>query len=141
VILKQYYLGCLAHASHLVGDEGSGVAAVADAQRDVDQDLEAAVRQKLEIRPVLLTHAHTDFASAHLEFTDQVGALIHLGAGGKAEFHFTPVKDGDTVRLGDANTLLGRTEDLRRKKGAVATDILWNQTLVLGSRRESRETK
>ncbi len=37
MILKQYYLGCLAHASYLVGDEESGVAAVVDPQRDVDQ--------------------------------------------------------------------------------------------------------
>ena len=45
MILKQYYLGCLAHASYLVGDEGARVAAVVDPQRDVDQylaDAEAA---------------------------------------------------------------------------------------------------
>ncbi len=35
VILEQYYLGCLAHASYLVADETSGTAAVVDPQRDV----------------------------------------------------------------------------------------------------------
>ena len=34
MILKQYYLGCLAHASYLVGDQDDGVAAVVDPQRD-----------------------------------------------------------------------------------------------------------
>ena len=34
MILKQFYLNCLAHASYLVGDEESGVAAV-DPQRDI----------------------------------------------------------------------------------------------------------
>jgi len=37
MILKQYYLGCLAHASYLLGDEAAGIAAVVDPQRDVDQ--------------------------------------------------------------------------------------------------------
>jgi hydroxyacylglutathione hydrolase len=105
VIFKQYYLSCLAHASYLVGDEGSGVAAVVDPQRDVDRYIEDAVKQKLEIRHVLLTHAHADFVAGHLELRDRVGAFIHLGAGAKAEYRFTPMKDGDTLRLGDDVTL------------------------------------
>ena len=42
MVLKQYYLGCLAHASYLIADEGSGSAAVIDPQRDVEQYLEDA---------------------------------------------------------------------------------------------------
>ncbi len=42
VTLKQYYLGCLSHASYLVGDEKTGTAVVVDPQRDVDQYLEDA---------------------------------------------------------------------------------------------------
>ena len=34
VLIEQFYLGCLAHASYLVASEG--VAAVIDPQRDVD---------------------------------------------------------------------------------------------------------
>ena len=37
MILKQYSLGCLAHASYLIADEASGQAAVVDRQRDVDR--------------------------------------------------------------------------------------------------------
>ena len=37
MILNQYYLGCLAHASYLIADEQAGEAAVIDPQRDVDQ--------------------------------------------------------------------------------------------------------
>ena len=37
MILKQYYLGCLAHASYLLGDEESGTAVVVDPQRDIQQ--------------------------------------------------------------------------------------------------------
>ena len=50
MILKQYYLSCLAHASYLIGDETNGVAAVVDPQRDIDQYLEDARRQTLDIR-------------------------------------------------------------------------------------------
>ena len=36
MILKQYYLGCLAHASYLIGDEETSIAVVVDPQRDID---------------------------------------------------------------------------------------------------------
>ena len=36
MILKQYYLNCLAHASYLIGDPSSGTAVVVDPQRDID---------------------------------------------------------------------------------------------------------
>jgi hydroxyacylglutathione hydrolase len=39
MILKQYYLGCLAHASYLVADRVGGSAAVIDPQRDIEQYL------------------------------------------------------------------------------------------------------
>ena len=39
MILKQFYLNCLAHASYLIGDEATGEAAVVDPQRDIDQYL------------------------------------------------------------------------------------------------------
>jgi hypothetical protein len=44
MLLQQYYLGCLAHASYLIGDEATGTAVVVDPQRDIDQYLaDAAV--------------------------------------------------------------------------------------------------
>src|ERR671936_276974 len=39
MILHQFYLNCLAHASYLIGDEQTRTAAVVDPQRDVDQYL------------------------------------------------------------------------------------------------------
>ena len=35
MILEQFYLHCLAHASYLIGDEETGAAAVIDPQRDI----------------------------------------------------------------------------------------------------------
>jgi glyoxylase-like metal-dependent hydrolase (beta-lactamase superfamily II)/rhodanese-related sulfurtransferase len=101
VILKQYYLGCLAHASYLIADRVSGHAAVIDPQRDVEQYLADAQEHGCEIAHVFLTHMHADFIAGHLELRDRVGATIHLGAQASAEYAFTPMGDGDEVRLGD----------------------------------------
>jgi len=47
MIFEQFYLGCLAHASYLIGSEG--VAAVVDPQRDVDIYMDAAARLGVKI--------------------------------------------------------------------------------------------
>src|SRR5438093_11231699 len=100
MILHQFYLNCLAHASYLIGDEASGVAAVVDPQRDIDQYLAFADEHRLQIRHVLLTHLHADFVAGHLELRDRIGATIYLGAAARAEYAFTPLKDGDRVEMG-----------------------------------------
>jgi glyoxylase-like metal-dependent hydrolase (beta-lactamase superfamily II)/rhodanese-related sulfurtransferase len=105
MVFKQYYLNCLAHASYLVADEGARVAAIVDPQRDVDRYIEDARQQGFEIRYVFLTHAHADFIAGHLELRERVGASIYLGARAKAEYPFTPMSDGDVVRLGAEVTL------------------------------------
>jgi hydroxyacylglutathione hydrolase len=101
MILEQYYLGCLAHASYLVADEAAGVAAVVDPQRDVDGYITDAERRGCRIEHVLLTHLHADFLAGHLELRDRVGAKIYLGARAEAEYEFTRLADGDTLELGN----------------------------------------
>jgi hydroxyacylglutathione hydrolase len=100
MILKQYYLGCLAHASYLVADEGSGIAAVVDPQRDVEAYIEDAHRIGCRIAHVFLTHFHADFVAGHLELRDREGARIYLGARAEAEYEFTPRADGDGIAFG-----------------------------------------
>lgn len=97
--LKQYYLGCLAHASYLLGDEKSGVAVVVDPQRDVEQYIVDAEQMGLKIEHVFLTHFHADFVAGHLELRDRCGAKIHLGAKAEAEYAFVPMKDGDVLEF------------------------------------------
>jgi glyoxylase-like metal-dependent hydrolase (beta-lactamase superfamily II) len=100
VILEQYYLGCLAHASYLIADEQSRTAAVVDPQRDVDQYLRDARRLGVRIRHVLLTHFHADFVAGHLELRDRAGATIYLGSRARAEYEFVPLGGGGVVELG-----------------------------------------
>jgi hydroxyacylglutathione hydrolase len=99
MILKQYYLGCLAHASYLLGDEESATAIIVDPQRDIQQYLADAERLGLQIRHVFLSHFHADFIAGHLELRDRCGAIIHLGARAAAEYAFVAMKDGDTLEF------------------------------------------
>jgi hydroxyacylglutathione hydrolase len=100
LLLKQFYLNCLAHASYLVADSTSGAAAVVDPQRDIDQYVAFAEEHGLRIEHVILTHFHADFIAGHLELRDRAGATIYLGAAARAEYAFTPLKDGDRIELG-----------------------------------------
>ncbi len=95
---KQFYLGCLAHASYLIGSEGEG--AVVDPQRDVDQYIIEASSQGLKIKYVIETHLHADFVSGHRELAERTGAEIIFGQKAGATFPHLPVKAGDEMRLG-----------------------------------------
>jgi glyoxylase-like metal-dependent hydrolase (beta-lactamase superfamily II)/rhodanese-related sulfurtransferase len=100
MILEQFYLNCLAHASYLIGDEETRVAVVVDPQRDIERYLDFASERQLTIRHVILTHLHADFVAGHLELRDRSGATIYLGAGARAEYAFTPLADGDRIEMG-----------------------------------------
>jgi hydroxyacylglutathione hydrolase len=100
MILQQFYLNCLAHASYLIGDEETGTAAVIDPQRDVDRYLAFADEHKLKIKHVILTHLHADFVAGHLELRDRLGATIYLGARAQAEYAFSPLGDGAVIEFG-----------------------------------------
>ena len=97
-VFHQFYLGCLAHASYLVGDGGE--AAVVDPQRDVDQYLAFAAEHGLRIRYVIETHLHADFVSGHRELAERAGAQIVIGEEAGASFPHLAVRDGATLRVG-----------------------------------------
>src|SRR6202140_3740743 len=100
VILKQFYLQCLAHASYVIGDEETSTAALRGPQRDTGQSLAFAAEHALKIKHVFLTHLHADFIAGHLELRDRVGATIYLGAAAKAGYAFTPLHNGDILEFG-----------------------------------------
>ena len=95
---EQFYLGCLAHASYMIGSEG--VALVVDPQRDVDQYLKAAGQHGLNIRYVFETHLHADFVSGHKELAARTGAEIYIGKQAGATFPHFDVQDGFELVFG-----------------------------------------
>jgi hydroxyacylglutathione hydrolase len=98
VQVERFYLGCLAHASYMIGSQG--VAAVIDPQRDVEIYLEAATRKGWKIEHIIETHVHADFVSGHSELAKRTGARIHIGAGSGAQFPHVAVKNGDEIEFG-----------------------------------------
>ena len=98
MFFKQFYLGCLAHASYLIGSEGE--AAVVDPQRDVDEYLDEASAQGLQIKYVIETHLHADFVSGHQEIAARTGAQIIFGQKAGVEFEYRGVSDGEEIRMG-----------------------------------------
>jgi glyoxylase-like metal-dependent hydrolase (beta-lactamase superfamily II)/rhodanese-related sulfurtransferase len=101
MFLKQYYLGCLAHASYLIADEKTKSAAVVDPQRDIDQYLADAQSHGFKIDYVILTHFHADFLAGHIELRNRAGAKIVMGMKAQAEFDFQAMKDGESIEMGD----------------------------------------
>ncbi len=95
---EQFYLGCLAHASYMLGSQGEAV--VVDPQRDVDIYLKAAEANGLKIRHIFETHLHADFVSGHKELAARTGAKIYIGARAGAKFPHVDVHDGFEVRAG-----------------------------------------
>ncbi len=101
MFFKQYYLGCLAHASYLIGDAKTRTAVVVDPQRDIEQYINDADANGFRIAHVILTHFHADFVAGHLELRDRAGATIHLGAKAQAEYDFVPQKDKSRLEIGN----------------------------------------
>ena len=140
MIFEQFYLGCLAQASYLIGS--NGVAAVIDPQRDVDLYLAAAREHNLVIAHIIETHLHADFVSGHRELAERTGAQIYLGADSGATFPHRAVKDGDEIVFGQCRlhflTTPGHTlesvcivvTDLDRGAGPWA--VLTGDTLFIG---------
>ena len=95
---KQFYLGCLAHASYLIGSEGE--AAAIDPRRDVEEYLEEARAHGLAIKYVIETHLHADFVSGHQELAARTGAEIVFGHLAGASFPHRAVREGDEIRVG-----------------------------------------
>lgn len=98
MFFKQFYLGCLAHASYLLGSDGEAV--VIDPQRDIEQYLEQASKEGLTIKYIIETHLHADFVSGHLELAAKTGAKIIFGQKAKAEFPHIAAEDGATFHAG-----------------------------------------
>jgi glyoxylase-like metal-dependent hydrolase (beta-lactamase superfamily II)/rhodanese-related sulfurtransferase len=137
---KQFYLGCLAHASYLIGSDGE--AAVVDPQRDVDQYLDEAAEQNLKIKYIIETHLHADFISGHRELSSRSGAEIVFGRQSGAAIPHLAAKDGDELSIGQVKLRImetpGHTPEsicvlvTDTSDGSVPPKVLTGDTLFIG---------
>ncbi len=108
MLLKYFYDEALAHASYLVGCQRARVAVVVDPGRDIDQYLEMAEQEGVEIVAVSETHIHADYVSGARELADRVDAKLYVSDEGPAEWKYLYLdgyqhqllKEGDTFMVG-----------------------------------------
>lgn len=99
--IQQFFVDGLGCASYLVGCEGAGVAAVVDPDRDVQKYLDAAAERGLSITHIIETHLHADHVSGNTDLAERTGAAIYIHEAANAEFEYVPLKDGDSLALGN----------------------------------------
>ncbi len=92
-------LGCF---SYLVGCPAAGVMCVVDPRRDVAEYLEIASAEGMRITHVFETHVHADHVSGAQELRAATGAEICVHESAGVAYPHTPIKHGDTFRLGSA---------------------------------------
>jgi hydroxyacylglutathione hydrolase len=100
VLFRQFVdeeLGC---ASYLVGDEEAGEAVVVDPAYAIEQYLEAAKHDKVEITRVLETHTHADHVSGHGRLALELGVPVAIHPAAEPEYEFEPLEDGAEIEVG-----------------------------------------
>ncbi|APE17918.1 MBL fold metallo-hydrolase [Mycolicibacterium pallens] len=141
MILEQYYIECLSHASYLVGDETTGRAVVVDPRRDITEYLADAQKYGLTIEGVINTHFHADFVSGHLELVDATGAWIGFGEAAETDYPIRRLTDGEHVSLGEVDLEIlstpGHTWEsisvlVRERAGAEPVAVLTGDALFIG---------
>src|SRR5688500_2058510 len=104
MLLKRFYDTKLAQASYLVGCAATGEALVIDANRDLDQYLEAATAEGLRITHVTETHIHADFVSGSRELALRTGAQLLLSAEGGPGWEYAFASEAGATLLRDGDS-------------------------------------
>ena len=96
----QFNLPVLSHYSYVLISGKDAL--IVDPGRDIYAYLDLAKKENLTIKYVFLTHSHADFIAGHLELAKAVGCPIYASAISGAEYAFKPVREGDTLEIGQA---------------------------------------
>ncbi|KUI30761.1 rhodanese-like domain-containing protein [Mycobacterium sp. GA-2829] len=141
MILEQYYIECLSHASYLIGDKGTGRAVVVDPRRDITDYLADARKNGLTIEGVINTHFHADFVSGHLELVDATGAWIGFGEAAQTDYPIRRLAHAEHLSLGEVDLEIlstpGHTWEsisvlVRERPDAEPTAVLTGDSLFIG---------
>jgi hydroxyacylglutathione hydrolase len=94
MFVKRFFEPSIAQSSYLIGCARTGESIVIDANRDIEQYIEAADREGLRITHVTETHIHADFVSGSRELARRAGARLLLSDEGDADWKYQFVGDG-----------------------------------------------
>jgi hydroxyacylglutathione hydrolase len=101
MFVKRFFEPSIAQASYLIGCHATGDAIVIDANRDVDQYIEAAAQEGLRITHVTETHIHADYVSGSRELAHKSGGTLYLSDEGDADWKYAFANEGRLLRDGD----------------------------------------
>jgi hydroxyacylglutathione hydrolase len=106
MFVKRFFEPSLAQASYLIGCQQADEAIVIDANRDVEQYIQAAAQEALRISHVTETHIHADYVSGSRELAHRTGASLCLSDEGDQDWkyqfeHARKLKHGDRISIGN----------------------------------------
>ena len=116
MLFRQIFDEKLAQYAYLIGCQETGEAVVIDPERDIDQYVEMAEEEGLQIAAVAETHIHADFLSGAREFAERFDTKLYLSDEGDEDWKYEWVKepkqsggaydytllhDGDTFTVGN----------------------------------------
>jgi len=117
MFVKRFFEPSIAQASYLIGCQSNGEAIVIDANRDVDQYIEAAAQEGLRIAHVTETHIHADYVSGSRELAHKTGATLYLSDEGDADWKYAFASEGRLIRDGDHVQIGNIRVDVRHTPG------------------------
>jgi len=93
----------LAQYAYLIGCQATGEALLVDPERDIDQYLDIAEEEGVEIVGVIETHIHADFLSGAREFAERFDTTLYLSDEGGEEWKYEwprePKETGGTYEV------------------------------------------
>ncbi len=92
-------LGCLSYA---IGCPAAKAMAVVDPKRDIQDYLDIAHEEGMQITHIINTHVHADHVSGDQELQLATGADIYIHESAPVEYKHKALKEGDVFELGAA---------------------------------------
>ena len=116
MLFRQIFDEKLAQYAYLIGCQKTGEAIIIDPERDIDQYLELAEEEGVDIVAVTETHIHADFLSGAREFAERFNTKLYLSDEGDENWKYEWVQqpreaggsydvdllyDGDVITVGN----------------------------------------
>jgi hydroxyacylglutathione hydrolase len=101
MIVKQFVLESLGHASYLIGSERTGEALVLDVRRDVDGYFAMARSLSMRIAWAADTHQHNDYLTGICELPARGPVQLLAGARAQLGYPVRAMADGERLEMGE----------------------------------------
>jgi len=88
MLFRQIFDDKLAQYAYLIGCQETGEALLVDPERDIDQYLDLAEEEGVEIVAVTETHIHADFLSGAREFAERFDTTLYLSDEGDENWKY-----------------------------------------------------